>query len=409
VSLEALPPGVELPTAEATLFVGRAVRVLSHPRGDFRGRVLLPESVAADATAALRRLACDGGEFDRAVFETAMEGIRRPVAARLGRLVVGDAQLLRHLEALRHYYLLGRGDFFQSFFEEAAGLLRLPPRPATAEADMVAPFAQAALKSSGADDPLLANFRLRFQSPQQNPDADAVLKVSRRERRVGVGGGGGDNNGSGPRVRIPSYDGWDNLELEYAVPWPLGLVLTKEALRRYNHLFQYLLRLRRTNLALDEAWCRLRRKGAGGTPGSAVRNSVASVASTSRGSPRGGGLGGIGGEGGVNGRGERGGAFEACQRVRHEMAFLVNNWLTYLQVDVVGAQYQTMVERVTAGGDFAEAQRAHRSFLAALTAQSFLDLASVSSIVEAIMQLSSALCAAVAHLPSAGLCTLESS
>ena len=36
VSLEALPPGVELPAAEATLFVGRAVRVLSQPRGDFR-------------------------------------------------------------------------------------------------------------------------------------------------------------------------------------------------------------------------------------------------------------------------------------------------------------------------------------------------------------------------------------
>ena len=58
------------------------------------------------------------------------------------------------------------------------------------------------------------------------------------------------------------------------------------------------------------------------------------------------------------------------------------------------AQYRTMAERVAAADDFAEAQRAHRSFLAALTAQSFLDLASVSSIVEVIIQLSSALCAA---------------
>lgn len=117
-------------------------------------------------------------------------------------------------------------------------------------------------------------------------------------------------------------------------------------------------------------------------------------------------MGGLrgGGDGGVRGRGrgERGGAFETCQRVRHEMAFLVNNWLTYLQVDVVEAQYQTMVDRVAAADDFAEARRAHRSFLAALTAQSFLDLASVSSIVEVIMQLSSSLCAAVANLPSDG-------
>ena len=64
------------------------------------------------------------------------------------------------------------------------------------------------------------------------------------------------------------------------------------------------------------------------------------------------------------------------------------------QVDVVEAQYRALAARVAAADDFAEAQRAHRSFLAALTAQSFLDLASVSSIVEVIMQLSSALCAA---------------
>ena len=425
VSLEALPPGVELPAAEATLFVGRAVRVLSQPRGEFRGRTLLPESISRDATAALRKLAGDGGEFDRAAFEAAVEGIRKPVAARLGRLVVGDAKLLEHMAALRSYYLLGRGDFFQSFLEEAAGLLHLPPRPTTAEADMVAPFAQAALKSSGADDPLLVNFRLRFKpsaSTKEDTDADADPSSSGNFQNGLTGGGGA------PRFRIPSYDGWDGLELEYAVPWPLGLLLTKEALRRYNHMFQYLFRLRRASLALDEAWCRLRRKG-GGTPGSfSVRgSSVASLGLGGRsarqqqqeqqhqyqqeqrsraagwGNPR--DEGGIGGGGGGIG-GETPhvswGVFETCQRVRHEMAFLVNNWLTYLQVDVVEAQYQTMVARVAAADDFAEAQRAHRAFLAALSAQSFLDLESVSSIVEVIMQLSSALCAAVAKLPSEG-------
>ena len=133
VSLEALPPGVELPAAEAVLFAGRAVRVLTRPRGEFAGGSLLPDAVASRATEALRGLARvegqgNDGEFDRLAFESTVEGIRAPVAARLGELVVRDAKLAKHLEALRSYHLLGRGDFFQSFFEEAASLLALPPR-----------------------------------------------------------------------------------------------------------------------------------------------------------------------------------------------------------------------------------------------------------------------------------------
>jgi gamma-tubulin complex component 4 len=377
VSLEALPPGVELPAAEATLFVGRAVRVLSRPRGAFRGQTLLPESTSAEATAALRRLARSDGEFHRAAFDAAVEGIRRPVAARLGRLVVTDARLLAHLEALRNYHLLGRGDFFQAFFDEAANLFSAPPRPATAEADMIAPFAQAALKSSARDDPLVANFRLRFR-----PEGDAREPKTEPPE-------GSDYASSSPvdGYRVPSFDGWDALELEYRVPWPLGLLLTRDALRRYNALHRYLFRLRRTALALDDAWFRLRRKAAGAsttTPG-ALRAGEQRVARERR-------------------RNGDDAAFEACQRARRDVSFLVNNWLTYLQVDVVEAQYREMIARVerAAREDFAEAQRAHRSFLAAVAAQSFLDLASVTDVVEAIMRLAANLCAVVASLPADG-------
>jgi gamma-tubulin complex component 4 len=89
------------------------------------------------------------------------------VADRLGRLVVVDAELPRHLRALRAYLLLGRGDFYQCFLEEARALLAAPPRASTAEADLAVPFAQAASKSSAADDAqkLARRFRLRLGSP----------------------------------------------------------------------------------------------------------------------------------------------------------------------------------------------------------------------------------------------------
>ncbi|EEH55146.1 uncharacterized protein MICPUCDRAFT_945, partial [Micromonas pusilla CCMP1545] len=379
VSLENLPPGIELPAAEATLFIGRAVRVLSSPRGAFAGKSLLPAEVAAAATASLRALAKNDGEFDRASFELVLETIRAPIAARLGRLVVANARLLDHLGALRAYFLLGRGDFFQTFFEEAAGLLRAPPRSSTAEADMAAPFAQAALKSSAVNDPLASRFRLRFNPAERGGgDDDVGASAHFQPRRAAAAAAATTTSGGGATARVPSFDGWDGLELDYAVPWPLGLILTKNTIARYNKLFQYLLRLKRAQLALDDAWCR-------------VQADHVFYGEGVRGGSRG------------RGRGERGGAFEACQRVRHDIAFLVNNWTTYLQVDVIESQFRRAATRIAeAPDDFAEAQRAHRSFLAACTAQSFLDLESVSAIIENIMQLAGALCAEVKGLPPDG-------
>ena len=187
VSLEALPPGVELPAAEATLFVGRAVRVLSRPRGAYLGRAspLLPASHARRATRLIRDLAdaapSSDGAFDRARFEAAIREIERPIASALGKLVIEDAGLTAHLDALRGYLLMGRGDFYQQFFEEAGGLLARPPRPATAERELEARFQRAAMKSSAEHDPLAARFRPRFD-PSRDATGDARLPL------VGSGG-----------------------------------------------------------------------------------------------------------------------------------------------------------------------------------------------------------------------------
>jgi gamma-tubulin complex component 4 len=58
------------------------------------------------------------------------------------QLVVVHADLIGHLKALKDYFLLAKGDFFQCFLEESRSLMRLPPRPPTAEADLKVPFQQ---------------------------------------------------------------------------------------------------------------------------------------------------------------------------------------------------------------------------------------------------------------------------
>ncbi|XLR03839.1 hypothetical protein S83_070039 [Arachis hypogaea] len=51
-----------------------------------------------------------------------------------------------------------------------------------------------------------------------------------------------------------SLDGWDGLALEYSVDWPLHLFLTQEVLSKYLRVFQYLLRLKRTQMELEKLW-----------------------------------------------------------------------------------------------------------------------------------------------------------
>ena len=420
VCLEALPPGVELPVAEAALFTGRAVRVLSNPRGAFKRRVrfsglddeessressreheesslasagastsLLPDAALDAAAAQIRSLAVSDEAFDRARFERVVERIRKPVADRLGKLVVVDAELPRHLRALRAYLLLGRGDFYQCFLEEARVLLAAPPRASTAEADLAVPFAQAASKSSAADDAqkLARRFRLRLGSPYGADAEDAEEEqVSKKNRS---------------RRRVPAYDAWDSLSLEYAVPWPLGLLLTRDALRRYDEMFKYLLRLRRAARALDEAWVALRRLAAAAattTPGALRAEEEREARRRRRLRLH---VADVGPNAAPN-------AAEACQRVRRDVAFLVRNWLTYLQTDVVEARFREMTDAIDAttkdenGVDFGEAQRAHRAFLAALGAQSFLDLPSVTQSVEATLAMARTVCGAIATLPLDG-------
>ena len=51
-------------------------------------------------------------------------------------------------------------------------MLRLPPRLATAEADLALPFQQAALQSTAQHDRFFANVRVRFEVPQAGQPGD---------------------------------------------------------------------------------------------------------------------------------------------------------------------------------------------------------------------------------------------
>lgn len=146
--------------------------------------------------------------------------------------MVVKAQLILHLEGLKNYFLLARGEFYHSFLVDSKSILELPPRDATAEADVNVPFLQASYKSNAQHDKLFSHVKLKWSK--------IPLQIKSRMGKV---------------IKMPRFDdGWDDLYLSFHVEWPLGLIISPALLTRYNALFQFLIKLKRIQLELEEAW-----------------------------------------------------------------------------------------------------------------------------------------------------------
>jgi gamma-tubulin complex component 4 len=116
------------------------------------------------------------------------------------------------------------------------------------------PWQSAAMKSTAQDDPHFKLFRLVLRpkpaAAAQGP-ADAAAATPGAAAPVG---------GGARTLAVPKFDeNWDGLALEAELPWPLGVLLTPRHMERYNALFQLLLRLKRVQLALEQAWQELGR------------------------------------------------------------------------------------------------------------------------------------------------------
>ncbi|KAL6515969.1 Gamma-tubulin complex component 4 [Orobanche gracilis] len=391
ISLDMLPEYVQMHTAESILFAGKAIRVLRNPspavqfqgapfhqhlqKGSQRfqgsmerfsmpkdssvqttstGEELLPQSEADKIESTLQDLK-ESSEFHKRSFETAVDSIKAIAANHLWQLVVVRADLNGHLKALKDYFLLAKGDFFQSFLEESRLLMRLPPRQSTAEADLMVPFQLAAIKTIGEDDKYFYRVSLRMPG--------ITLKSSHVELAKAKAYSDGDSGVQVDTSMEMSVDGWDSIALEYSVDWPLHLFFTQEVLSKYLRIFQYLLRLKRSQMELEKSWASSMHQDHSDF---AKRHNKSTQSSTSQ---------------------QRRQRFRPMWRVREHMAFLIRNLQFYIQVDVIESQWNVLQAHIQNSRDFTELVGFHQEYLSALISQSFLDIGSVSRILDGIMKL----------------------
>jgi len=349
VVCEGLPPTISPDLAEHLKFIGKAVRLLRNPAGAFQGQQLLPYRDTLEFAKALRLLAAQP-LLNRVALERTVAAIRSKVAALLWQLVVVRGQLLMHLAAVKDYFLLAKGEFYHNFLVDARHIMGLPPREATADADVGDLFQGSAAKSTAQHDSLFSLFHLHWSKEP--------LKLKLDEKRD---------------IEVPRFDeNWDDLYLEYSVEWPLGLIISNKHLAKYNALFQFLLRLKRVQLRLEESWMSLR--------------SVCSDRAKAR----------------TSGGGS---VLELLMPLRQWMAHLVNNLQIYIQVDVIESNYSQLESSISAAQDFAAAERAHSACLHSLMQQSFLNVGRISRCFTNIFRQVQELCVLVdsLHHPAADL------
>ncbi|KAI8847896.1 Spc98 family-domain-containing protein [Chytridium lagenaria] len=249
-------------------------------------------------------------QFNTLALEMVFKKIRKSVAQSLWNIVVVGEKLELYLEACRNYFLLGRGDFFLRLIEETETLRteRLARLTKLTEFDVNLISRESAERTSAASDAIFEQFH--FSKIAVDPsDLYSFTMV--------LGG-------------LP-------VRLELQAKWPITMVLNDDNLKTYNRLFSFLINLKSCQLKLQRIWT---------LTSTSARSTTATRATDAQGTsqrPRqrqnrtaaGGGHGQI--------------LPRDVWRCRLDMLFFVDCLWSYVQLDVIAAQYHRMLERASLG------------------------------------------------------------
>lgn len=172
-------------------------------------------------------------------------------------LLLTTHTLPARLRSLKHYFFLDRSDFFTYFLELSSSELRKPAK--NVNAGKLQSLLDIVLRQPGsvaAEDPFKEDVKVTMSDTGltgwlmrvvnvQGMDADAS------SLSIAYTGGGGSTTGGKDDKEISGYEA---LTLDYAVPFPLSLIISRNTLTRYQLLFRYLLSLRHLEVLLTQSW-----------------------------------------------------------------------------------------------------------------------------------------------------------
>ncbi|PLB34187.1 gamma-tubulin-complex subunit SPC97 [Aspergillus candidus] len=175
--------------------------------------------------------------------------------ASLLNLLLTKNSLTTRFRSLKHYFFLDRSDFFSYFIELGTSELRKPAK--SVNESKLQSLLDLVLRQPGsiaAQDPFKEDVKVRMNKVGLTKWLMQVVSVSGIDQ---------DN----PDAAIERYQapptsgdddkditGFDALELDYSVPFPLSLVISRKTVLRYQLIFRHLLSLRHLEGLLLTSW-----------------------------------------------------------------------------------------------------------------------------------------------------------
>ncbi|KAH8402528.1 hypothetical protein KR222_002404, partial [Zaprionus bogoriensis] len=306
IELSQLPNFVSTVLAEKILFIGQTVLIFKLDRSrremDQRTNNVFCDDVSelwdgkeASFCKMIEDLNTDD-KIDVFQMEAVVNEMKKYVSGRLSVISVIEDDMNKQMKLVKDFYLLGRGEFYLEFLRQLYGDfddLALDPT----EKNYTRAFEYAANVMGIANE--LESFSL------------SVLKTDFEESC--------------------EFGMLQNLHLKYIYKWPLNLLFSPLTIERYNHVFRFLLTIRKLQYDLQLVWIRHKWNARTANP---VHSNILTF--------------------------------------RNHLTFFLDNLQYYIQVDVLESQFCILMNVIKSKVDFEEIQRAHTVFLANVLSQCFL-------------------------------------
>ncbi|KAI9798750.1 MAG: hypothetical protein M1833_004580 [Piccolia ochrophora] len=194
--------------------------------------------------------------FDDVRFLDNVNSAYRHANSSLLNLLLTTHALPARLRSLKHYFFLDRSDFFTYFLEIGEPELQKPVH--SVNVGRLQSLLDLVLRQSGsvaALDPFKEDVKVQMNEVGLTNWLMRIVNVTGLDQEAG-----GLDSYQTPATHPSSAEddkamvGYNALELDYSVPFPLSLVISRKTVLRYQLLFRYLLSLRRLETLLTSSW-----------------------------------------------------------------------------------------------------------------------------------------------------------
>ncbi|KAB0803192.1 hypothetical protein PPYR_00162 [Photinus pyralis] len=220
-----VPINISMETAETILFLGQIVWIIRNdPKTYFDDKFQLKFKRdmwdGTDVEYYRKLQSLENVPFNSNVFDKTIEECRLKLTKYLWKIMIDEAKLLDHLQLIRDYYALGRGELFQQFIVLAEDHIKdITNEHILTNLNFI--FSETARKLYTENDKSYLSFELTLPKP--------LVK----------------SNNSSP---------WSRLEINFNVSWPLHILFHPTAMGFYNKLFCFLLKVKKTHIDLHKIW-----------------------------------------------------------------------------------------------------------------------------------------------------------